>query len=398
MIARITQRRLLLACISVGIALIAAAPAQAASSGKLKVTAPAAGTVPVGKIAVRAKLTAKRSAKVRRARFYLNGKLVTTDRRYPFQIKKGVTFNTRNLGGVTGTIKIVLRIDRRSSSGRLIKRTLTKKVRISPATPGGGATTGKCPEPMILCEEFNGNSLDTSIWRNQRDDPQSGTFPWYPYSAHLEGAAYSTSPNNVSVSGGKLSLTVTNVPSGNSEHPYSKSTGAINSDGKFSFKYGYIEARARVSNCSACWQSFWLHTQSHEWPPEIDIFEYITSGSEPSPFTTIHPNDDYYVNGEHKKDIQKQVAGPSADLTSGDGWHTYGMRWTPDWIEFNIDGDHVWRVEQANAIPHVAMYPILLMAIGDPAKVAPLGMTITPAPAGVQLQVDYVRVWPNDPS
>ncbi len=389
-----TRRSSLLACTAFSVALIVSAPAHAASSGKLKVTAPAAGIVPVGKIAVRAKLTSKRSANVRRARFYLNGKLVTTDRKYPFQINKGVTFNTRDLGGVTGTIRVFVRIDRRTRSGRLIKRTLSKSVRISPATAGVGGGTGGCPEPMILCEEFNGSSLDTSIWNNQRDDPQSGTFPWYPYSAHLEGAAYSTSPNNVSVSGGKLSLTVTNVASGNAEHPYSKSTGALNSDGKFSFKYGYIEARAWVSKCSACWQSFWLHTQSHQWPPEIDIFEFITSGSKPSPFTTIHPNDDSYAGGAHTKDVQKQVAGPNADLT--ESWHTYGMRWTPSWIEFNIDGDHLWRIEQANAIPHVAMYPILLMAIGDPAKVAPLGMNITPAPAGVQLLVDYVRVWPND--
>lgn len=393
----LSQRLFLLICALACTALVGASNASAASSGKLKLIAPSAGTVPVGKIAIRAKLTAKRSARVRRARFYLNGKRVTTDRRYPFQIKKGVTFDTRLLGGVSGVITIKARIDRRSRSGKLLRRSLSKKVRIEPATPPGSVQSAtKCPPPMTLCEEFNGNSLDTSTWNTQRGDPESGTFPWYPYSAHLEGAAYSTSPNNVSVSGGVLSLTVTNDAGGNAAHPYSKSTGMINSDGKFAFKYGYIEARARVSKCSACWQSFWLHTQSHQWPPEIDIFEFITSESEPSPYTTIHAPDDSYVGNVHTHDIKRRVAGVDADLT--EAWHTYGMRWTPEWIEFNVDGVHISRIEQSNAIPQVSMYPILLMAIGDPAKAAEVGMTITPAPAGVQLQVDYVRVWPDTAS
>lgn len=367
-------------------------PTSANARSSLKVQAPVAGVVPSGSIPVRARLAVKRSAHVRVARFYVNGRRVTTDRHYPFKTKRGVVFDTTRLPPAGGSLKLKVRYARRNTHGRRVTRTLRRNVALrlpgsTPSTPGEPGC-----DPTTLNDDFDGSALKSCYWNTQRHDPDSGTIPYYAYSDHLEGAGYSSSPANVSVGDGVLTLNVTNTPIGSGAHVYPKSTGSINSDSKFSFLYGTIKARARVTKCDACWPSFWLRRQDYDWPPEIDIFEFMTSGKHSSPWTTVHPYGDSYTNSAHSKDVQTQIAGPSADLTGG--WHVYTMTWTPTKLQFSIDGGTPWVVSDPDAIPHEPMYPILSMAIGDPLKAPSIGWTIAPAPAGSQMQVDYVRVTP----
>lgn len=449
----ISSRQVALVLASLWIALFSVlGSAWAAPSTKLKVAAPVAGTVPAGFIPVKAKLSAPRSAGVVKARFYVNNRLVTTDKKFPFQIKSGVKFDTRTLPTVRPTIKLVVRYDVRKKNKPLKRRTLTKKIPVTlfvVENPGVGGKGIETPEPtgptgpywpdgptgagtsIALSDDFNGATLDTGKWNNQRFDRLNGNNPGpsgtgVPYN-NFEGSGYGTS--NVSIAGAAgnryLRLAKASTPAAGQ----TTSTGMVNAYGKFSFKYGYTEARIAAPTCSGdndisnghegwgCWPAFWVLPTTDTWPPEINMFEMISV--EPSivefprqPYATPHwatSGDDDLTGPEDNNPLDDSSPGDGQgykNLTPGDtskdysedsddfpksspgfrGWHTYGMWWTPDFLKFYIDGELKETYEYAPGIPHVAMYPIFLLSI--PSGYSP--------DDGKSMKVDYVRIWTPD--
>lgn len=443
---------LVLAMATLGVG--AGASAAAKKSSPLKVTAPKAGAVPLGKIPVRAKLKVSRKAHVVRARFYIGKKLVTTDRRYPFAIKRKVKFDTRNLPAAGATLRLTVRYETRTKSGKLKKRKLVKKIflrlapggglidqsgepdPLAPGTPTGPVDPGDqlpydasklppCPEGMLICEDFDGTTLDRRLWNDQRSDAGAGNYPWYAWNAGMEGAHYS--PDNVAVAGGALTLSVTDQPSGYAPgcpafdfskpitaasisgndpcmvHPRPKTTGSVNTDRKFSFRYGTMEARLKYDHCGACWQSFWLHNQAAgNNRPEFDIMESMPWAEHPeggapvaSPYTVLHglvgPSAE---GGAQTGNVTEQLSGRTSGINNG--WHTFRITRRPGLMQISIDANPAWscQVTDPNLAVSNFMFPILSMAIIDaPRAKANHNLTVTPAPAGSKLTVDYLKAW-----
>jgi beta-glucanase (GH16 family) len=417
---RPTRTLLAIACTTLFFGTIFGSTASA-SNKALSITAPKAGVVAFGKIPVRAKLNFKRKSRVVRARFYIGKKLVTTDKRYPFALKKGVMFDTRKIPAWGQTLKLTVRFEQRTGSGTLKSRKLERKVRIKLNSAGDGidgldadclgptvsneSTAGlpydplalpQAPEGMFVCEAFNGTQLDRRLWNDQRSDPGSGNYPWFAWNSDMEGAHYS--PNNVSIAGGMLTMFVTDVPSGvvaeYPGHQRPKTTGSVNTDGKFAFRYGTMEARIRYSECGACWQSFWLRNQEQTVRPEYDVMEHMPWG-EPSPYTVIHglvgPPP---VNGAQHGNQTLNLAGAKNNLS--DTWHTYRITRSAASMSITIDHRPEWSftTTDPNLATDAYMYAILSMAIIDPTKAPGLGIpTPPPAPAGSKIEVDYLKVW-----
>ena len=391
-------------------------PGSASAAGpKLDVSTPVAGLVDVGKIPVRAQLKVKRSLRVKRARFYIGNKLATTDQRFPFKIKRSARFDTRTLIDGRGTLKLTVRYEYKNKRGKLVRKSLIRRIALSTggtvtgsgeSDPGGPlpydpSTLPPCPDGMLVCDEFDGTALDTRLWRDQRrtgPDSGAGNFPWFAWNASLEGAHYS--PDNVVVSGGLLTMFVTDVESGQiplsneTTHLRPKTTGSINTDGKFAFRYGTMEARIKVDACTLCWQSFWLHNSGLEKRPEFDVMEFMQWAGR-SPYTVLHglvgPAP---VGGIQYGNVEQRLAGEGADLTGG--WHTYRITRTPSLLKITIDNDQNRSCTSAdpNLATDTYMFPILSMAIGDPERLASAGVPPSPAvPAGSKMQVDYVKIW-----
>jgi beta-glucanase (GH16 family) len=213
--------------------------------------------------------------------------------------------------------------------------------------------------------EFNGTSLNTAEWSTG----------WH--GSGITGPANNAEddcydPAQVSEGGGALSLTVVQQSEncGDTE-PYA--TGMVSTMGKFSFTYGFIEARVWLPGVPgnpgevANWPAVWAVGQN--WPEdgEIDIAEGL--GSVCAHFHDAANPDGIGAGGGS--------GCPGGNYTNG--WHTFAADWEPGGITFYYDGVDIGGV--TSGVTSAPMFVILDNAAQYPARV----------PA--TMKVAYVRVW-----
>ena len=220
---------------------------------------------------------------------------------------------------------------------------------------------------LTFDDEFNGTSLDTARWSTGWYG--SGITP--PVNA---GEKDCYDPAQVTEGGGTLDLTVIRKSEdcGISDPVYA--AGLVSTQGRFSFTYGFIEARmwlpAAAGNPgeAANWPAVWTDGQS--WPEdgEIDIAEGI-SGPVCAHF-------------HGPADPQGLGAAGGTGCPGGNyagGWHTFAADWEPGIVTYYYDGVDIGSV--TSGITSAPMFLVLSNAAG----------TLAQAPA--TMKVDYVRVW-----
>lgn len=112
-------------------------------------------------------------------------------------------------------------------------------------------------------------------------------------------------------------------------------TGCINTKEKFSFKYGKIEVRAKVSEGQGSWPAIWLMPEKSVyggWPKsgEIDIMEHLNFDS--FVYQTVH--NEFLLNQGGKSTTLYHA---KAALETND-YNVFGMEWYPDRLEFFVNG------------------------------------------------------------
>jgi hypothetical protein len=233
-------------------------------------------------------------------------------------------------------------------------------------TPPAGSPAGASPagDPgnwrLVFDDEFAGNSVNTAKWSVGWFG--SGiTQPLTP--AELE----CFDPAEVSVGGGELSLSMIAKPErcGGKTRPYA--SGIVTTNGKFSFTYGFMEAKVWVPGTGGVisdWPDVWLDGQN--WPAdgEIDIMEGL-SGQACWHF--------HYPGGQ---------PGNCSSASFTGGWHTFGADWQRGSITYYYDGAAVGTI--TSGVTSAPMYIILSLA-ADTVNGGPVG------PAAIRF--DYVHVW-----
>lgn len=138
------------------------------------------------------------------------------------------------------------------------------------------------------------------------------------------------------------------------------------------------------------WPAFWMMGQNIDqvgWPScgEIDIMEHVND--EPWIHGTVHWNHGGHtsVGDTHGVDVSQ--------------YHIYGAIWDEESIDFYVDGVVYFSFplvsgnQSANTFDQ-PVFLLLNMAIGGNFPGSPDASTIFPA----EMEVDYVRVFQNDPS
>ncbi|MDR0531000.1 MAG: glycoside hydrolase family 16 protein [Oscillospiraceae bacterium] len=167
----------------------------------------------------------------------------------------------------------------------------------------------------------------------------------------------------------------------------------------FEQAFGYYECRVRIPKHTGLWSAFWLQANSQgrlgahgKDGTEIDIYE--------SAFLYENPNMtgnallwDGYDNDWNRVADCRTVT----DSSLYEGWHTYGLLWTPQSYTFFVDGKATWQTN-AGGVSRVPSFVRLTVEIRR-GETGPYGMrlgefTNTNENPAV-FEIDYVKIWQN---
>lgn len=267
---------------------------------------------------------------------------------------------------------------------------------------------------LVWSDEFDGDRLDETKWTYAADCGGGG---------NDERQCYAVSPETVWVKDGVLRLTTIKRKTRGLANPWAGPTGPMKTgdyasgkiltQGKASWRYGRIEARARVPGGQGVWPAIWMMPELSTyggWPKsgEIDILETVNlgapcesceSGRENRVFGTIHFAGD--AAGTHKQ-VSTSTPMPASDFKVDGGFHVYAVEWSAEAITWFVDGRQYARARAADwkredqpvgASPFDQPFHLILnLAFGGrwPEGANAKGVDETALPA--TMEVDWVRV------
>ncbi len=248
--------------------------------------------------------------------------------------------------------------------------------------PVSGTTTGlpggptQPPIAGSWYSVFNDNfdSLDTTVWTN-------GRYWWNGNN----GTQATFDPGQVSVGNGVLNLTANKIAKTDTTGATKPYTSALLQSGGiagvrspgFSFKYGYVETRAKIAPGVGMWSALWMLPVSHNDTYELDVHEIL--GRDPTTFNGFD-----HFNGKNAKST---IVPLGYDTTAA--FHVYGLDWEPDHVTWYVDGQAVGTYTNASVIPQEAMYLIFNLDVGGDWA----GPLTVASPSQSTWMVDYVRVF-----
>lgn len=224
-------------------------------------------------------------------------------------------------------------------------------------------------------DEFEGTELDKTKW----------TY-WEPgQRRHALNV-----PEAVTVADGNL--TITTYTEGNQHF-----TAMVTTEGLFEAHYGYYEARIQWADAPGTWSAFWSYSRNMEDPNshavdgmEIDIVEHRATDEEGRPIPgkanfTLH-----WDGYEHR---HNGAGFQTPDIGLDDGFHLYGLEWTPEAYRFFVNGQLYW--ETKGPISRHPQFLILSTEVesGLWSSKTPEGGYGDRASSNVKLVVDYVRFY-----
>lgn len=205
----------------------------------------------------------------------------------------------------------------------------------------------------------------------------------------------SDSPDVAFIQGGNLVCRAIPNPDTSSDN-IPMLTGAIETQGLFSFTYGKVEVRLQVDPYAGSFPAAWMMPQPpcDTWPNagEIDIFESVDAQN--TAFHTIHSHWSYDLG--HKNDPKSSFS-ESVNIAQ---WHVYGVEWFENVLIFTVDGNIVGSYARSADEDMLAQgqwpfthpfYLILNQSVGNGswAKAADTSHTY-------ETRFDYVRVYQKD--
>lgn len=187
---------------------------------------------------------------------------------------------------------------------------------------------------LVWNDEFKGRTIDNAKWRTNQ-----------PRMTAYDGVGNFNEGTVRSVGNGRLLMTAYKNPDTTKYNGKTYlTTNSITTENRMSFKYGYLEVRAKVPYKAGCWPSLWLRspnaaqtdsTGKDGYNMEVDIIEPF--GYTDKNGITIHE-----TNNSDKNDHCQAAVGnykfKNAENLANE-YHTYGFLWTADEMKFYIDGE-----------------------------------------------------------
>lgn len=238
---------------------------------------------------------------------------------------------------------------------------------------------------LTYSDEFNGSSWSSEGWNTSyaqwgglRTLSANKEQQIYVDSGFTGSGSTPLGLNPFSESNGVMSITAKPTPAEDRgalwNMPYV--SGVLTS--KHAQTYGYFEVSAKLPVGKGLWPGFWMVGDVNHGNTEIDIFEVLSQ--EPG---RIYQSAHKF--GTDYKSTHESYYG----VNTADGFHTYGLEWTPSDIIWSVDGVQTLKIANFSDVP---MYAILNLPVGGSWGGNPDGSTKFPA----SLQVDYYRAYTKD--
>ncbi|MFM2360839.1 MAG: Beta-glucanase precursor [Bacteroidota bacterium] len=191
---------------------------------------------------------------------------------------------------------------------------------------------------------------------------------------------YTNRTDNAIVSNGTLKITA----KAESYNGSAYTSARLLSKDKFSFKYGKIEARAKLPAGGGTWPAIWMlgnNINTVGWPAcgEIDVMEHVGNQLNKIFGTVHHPGH----SGGNADGGTVVISNATTEF------HVYAAEWTASSIKFSVDGNVFYTFPNTSSLPFNQNFFIILnVAMGGN-----FGGAIDPAFTSASMEVDYVRVY-----
>jgi len=216
---------------------------------------------------------------------------------------------------------------------------------------------------LAWSDEFSGAEIDQSKWEIMGDSKRRDGY-WVKEDSCLDGK-------------GNLILRT-------KQDGERFTSGAVRTRGKFEHAFGYWVCRCKFPTQEGHWPAFWLMAggvnkvgDEGRDGTEIDIME--------KPWREDKITQNLHWDGygkAHKSAGTGEITIPGLS----EGFHTFGLYWTPEQYVFYVDGKETWRTS-AGGVSRVPEYAKLTEEIGK------WGGDIKKAALPDSFVVDYVRVY-----
>lgn len=271
-----------------------------------------------------------------------------------------ITYRYTTAGNITYTVTVTAK----SGSGL----TIAKSIQVTVNTTGGGAPT------LVFSDEFNTNGApDPTKWGYETGTGSGG---W----GNNELQYYTSRPENAIVQGGVLKIMALKENYMGSAY----TSARLLTKGKYSFKYGRIEVRAKFPTGVGTWPAAWMlgdNIGTVGWPAcgETDIVEHLGRDLNKI-YGTLH-----YPGRSGGNADGNTIMVPDATTA----FHTYVVEWSAASIKIYVDAQLYHTVANNASLPFNQNFFILLnMAMGGN-----FGGAVDPAFTSATFEIDYVRVY-----
>lgn len=205
--------------------------------------------------------------------------------------------------------------------------------------------------------------------------------------------AYTDHLSNAEVENGQLHIRALKEKCG----PRNYTSARMTTYGKQSWQYGYFEIRAKIPSGVGSWPAFWFMPDASRsgvrWPlcGEIDMMEHTLTEQDVLVYSLHCERLNHMLPADEQRSTKYFSKGASSEF------RTYGMEWTPDYIEYYLDDVSVCRYEKG--VPPKGLeeeywpfdqpfYLIMNVAVGGF-----MGGPVQDEELPFEMIVDYVRVY-----
>lgn len=167
----------------------------------------------------------------------------------------------------------------------------------------------------------------------------------------------------------------------------------------FDQAFGYFECRVKLPKSQGLWSAFWLQSSNMrkvgndgEDGTEIDVYESAFLNSKSSRMGHALLWDGYGKDGR----VADYIGELEQELY--DGYHTFALKWTPDYYVYYIDGKATWATDEGG-VSKVKEFLRLTVEIDAGDGWGPHGQKIGQFSHNNEdnddFLIDYVKVWQN---